>query len=140
MSVELVEVGLLEPEQPEVAGDRVLARSLTTDEEYAAAVAARLLDDRNEHVRSAKALLALLTVTTGRPDLDHDRSIAATMTACGLRTGPFQVEPNHVHHWVWRVSFVLWQAAGEHILDRAGDSRPERAVALARAALWPQGA
>lgn len=114
------------------------ARSLTTDEEYVAAVAARLLHDRDEHVRAAKALFALLTITTGEADLRHRDGVAELLTACGLRTSPFQVEPLHVNRWVWPVWFVLQHAAGERVLDEGDDPRPGRAVALARAALWPQ--
>lgn len=59
------------------------------------------------------------------------------MTDCGLRTGAFGVEARHASHWVWPVWFTLRHAAGERVLDDGADPQNHRAVALARAALWP---
>ncbi|AXH95517.1 plasmid pRiA4b ORF-3 family protein [Ornithinimicrobium avium] len=131
------QVGLLRKHKGRLLATR-LARSLTTDEEYVAALAARLLHDRDEHLRSAKALFALLTAATGRADLDHAGAVARIMSACGLMTGPFGVEPRHASHMVWPVWFTLSQAAGGRVRGDAPGAHHHRAVALARWALWPQ--
>lgn len=118
-----------------------LARSLTTDEGYVEALASRLLRDRNEYERAAKALFALLTAASGRADHDHMVTIADLMTACGLRTGPAGVEPRAVTYWVRPVWVTLQDVTGRTFRDRDVQDHPgdHRAVALARAALWPQG-
>lgn len=60
------------------------------------------------------------------------------MSDCGLMTGPLGVEPRHPSHMVWPVWFTLQQAAGGRVLDDVVDRQHHRAVALARAALWPE--
>ncbi len=132
------QVGLLRKHKGRLLVTR-LAQSLTTDEEYVAAVASRLLHHRDTFVEAAMVLFALLTAATGRATLDHRHEIARIMTDCGLRTGPVGVDPRHVSHWVWPVWFTLQQAAGEQVMDDAVGSHDHRAVALARAALWPEG-
>lgn len=118
-----------------------LARSLTTDEGYVEALASRLLRDRNEYERAAKALFALLTAASGRPAHDHMATIADLMTACGLRTGPAGVEQRAVAWWVRPVWVTLQDVTGRTFRDRDMEDHPgdHRAVALARAALWPEG-
>lgn len=116
-----------------------LARSLTTDQGYVEALAARLLRDRNEYVHAARALFALLTAASGRADHDHMSTIADLMTACGLRTGPTGVDQHAVVHWVRSVWVTLQDVTGRTFRDRDLAEHPgdQRAVALARAALWP---
>lgn len=133
------QVGLLRKHKGRLLSTR-LARSLSTDEGYVAALAARLLRHRDPHVRAAMALFALIAAATGRPALDHAGEVARIMTGCGLRTGPVGVDPRHASHWVWPVWFTLRHAAGEQIMGDAVDARHHRAVALARAALWPPDA
>lgn len=131
------QVGLLRKHKGRLRTTR-LARSLTSDEGYVAALAAGMLHHRDRHVQAALALFALLTAATGRPTLDHAQEIARLLSDCGLRTGPVGVDPRHVSHWVWPVWFTLRHAAGDHILDDAPEVRNNRAIALAREALWPQ--
>ena len=114
-----------------------LARGLSTDEEYVAALTARLLHDRDTFVSAARALFALLTAATGRTSWEHADVIARIMTDCGLRTGPLGVDPRHVTEWVRPVRGALRRATGERLLDRGPHPHDRRAVALARAALWP---
>lgn len=115
-----------------------LARSLTTDEGYVEALASRLLRDKNEYERAAKALFALLTAASGRASHDHMVTIADLMTACGLRTGPAGVEERAVAYWVQPVWVTLEGVTGRTFRDRDVEHHPgdHRAVALARAALW----
>lgn len=129
------QVGLLRKHKGRLLQTR-LARSLSTDEGYVEALAARMLHDRDTFVQAAKALFALHAAANGRPSLDDAAEVARIMTFCGLRTGPVGVEPAHVGDWVWPVWSTLRQAAGGRRLRGGADVRHDRAVALARAALW----
>lgn len=130
------DVGLLRKHKGRLLPTR-LAQGLGTDEEYVAAVAARLYRDRDTFVSVAKGLFGLLTAATGRPAWEHGEVIARILTACHLRTGPAGVEPQHVVEWVRPVWMALRRASGEKGMGR-GSQHDHRAVGLARAALWPE--
>ncbi|MGC5583791.1 plasmid pRiA4b ORF-3 family protein [Ornithinimicrobium sp. W1665] len=131
------ELGLLRKHKGRLVPTR-LARGLTTDQEYAEALATRLLPHRDTWVEVAGVLFALLTAAEGRPSWDHCDTIARILTECGLRTGPAGVDRWHVMEWVRPVSAAFRRATGERSLGRAGTEQDHRAVALARLALWPE--
>ncbi|OLT20558.1 hypothetical protein BJF81_04620 [Ornithinimicrobium sp. CNJ-824] len=131
------ELGLLRKSKGRLLRTK-LARGLTTDEEYADALAARLLHHRDTWVEVAGVLFALLTAAEGRPSFGHCDTIARILTDCGLRTAPGGVDSRHVTQWVRPVWSALRRAAGERLLDRTGREQDHRAVALARRALWPE--
>ncbi|MFC6420999.1 plasmid pRiA4b ORF-3 family protein [Ornithinimicrobium tianjinense] len=131
------EVGLLRKHKGRLLRTR-LAKDLRTDEEYVAAVTGRLLHHRDTFVTAARALFALMTAATGRPAWEHSDVVARIMTDCGLRTGPLGVDPRHVSEWVRPVRATLRRATGERLLHDGPHPLDHRAVALARAALWPQ--
>lgn len=130
------EAGLLRKYKGRLLTTR-LARGLSTDEEYVAAVAQGLLRHRDGFVQAARALFALLTAAGGRSARDHTNDIARIFTDCGLRTGPDGVERQHATEWVRELRVALDRAAGTSWGDRAAGQGDHRAVALARAALWP---
>lgn len=132
------EVGLLRKHKGRLLRTR-LARDLSTDEEYVAAVTNRMLHHRDTFVTAARALFAVLTAATGRPAWEHSDVIARILTGCGLRTGPLGVDPGHVSEWVRPVRATFRRATGERLLHDGPHPLDHRAVALARAALWPLG-
>lgn len=102
------------------------------------AVARGLLHHRDRFVQAARALFALLTAASGRSAWDHTQDIARIFTDCGLRTGPAGVERRHATEWVREIWGALDRASGASLGDRPVDQGDHRAVALARAALWPE--
>lgn len=130
------QLGLLRKHKGHLVRTR-LARGLSSDEEYVGVITARLLHHRDTFVEASMVLFALFTAATGRPDWEHVERIAGIMTACGLRTGPHGVDSRHCQEWVRPVRFALRLAAGERSLGRTAGRHDYRAVALARAALWP---
>ncbi|MDO5740878.1 MAG: plasmid pRiA4b ORF-3 family protein [Ornithinimicrobium sp.] len=117
-----------------------LARTLRTDEEYVAAVAARLLRDRDPYRQSAMALFALLTAASGGPQANHAGEVARIMTDCGLRTSPTGVDRRHALEMVRSVWLTLRDASGRTSRQRDESGLPgdHRAVAIARASLWAE--
>lgn len=118
-----------------------MAQSLNSDQDYLAAIAARLLQDKHPYQRATVALFALFTAATGQAVSDHVEPTAALLTACGLRTGPSGVESWHVIENVRPVWMALRATTGRTSRGRDAVAHPgdHRAVALARAALWPEG-
>lgn len=114
------------------------AQALTTDEDYLAAIAERLLHDTHPFQRATFGLFALFTAATGRAVGDHAVPIADLLSACGLRTAPTGVDHRHVQHNCHAVWMALESVSGRTFRDRdkpvPGD---RRTVLLARAALWP---
>lgn len=119
-----------------------LATSLRTDGEYVDALASRLLADHHPAARVCNGLFALLVAADGRPTADHADEVARLLTACG-----FFMDAHHgVDRWeVLKIVRPVWltlrSATGRRQLYDASGHRPgdHRAVALARAALWPHG-
>lgn len=131
------QLGLLRKHKGRLRQTR-LARSLSSDADYLTAIAARLLHATDPYQQATVGLFALFIAATGRAVSDHVDPVAELLTACGLRTGPFGVDRNHVLANVRPLWLTLRSVTGRTFRDR-DDPLPEdrRAVALARAALWP---
>ncbi len=131
------QLGLLRKHKERLLQTR-LARSLSSDDDYLTAIASRLLHDKHPYQRATLALFAMFTAATGKAVSDHVDPVAELLTACGLRTGPHGVDRRDVLENVRPLWCTLRSATGRTFRDR-DDPLPgdHRAVALARAALWP---
>lgn len=128
------QLGLLRKRKGRLLASRQ-AKTLGTDREYISFVTASLLVDKHSLVSAVHGLYALC-VAASRGDTTHERAqeVADLLLACGINFGTSgRIDPWDVIDVVRRTWLVLGDARGE-----SGADTERYAVALAKAALWPQ--
>nr|WP_281497024.1 plasmid pRiA4b ORF-3 family protein [Ornithinimicrobium sp. F0845] len=130
------ELGLLRRRKDRLLVSRQ-AKALATDRDYVTLITRSLLVHKDPLVTAIHGLFAL-TLAAGRADGSHDLGVetADLLLACGIHVGtPGEIDP-------WDVMGVV-RTTWMFLHGGTGESDPDgqrHAVALARAALWPDDA